>query len=79
MPCDDKMNISEAVDLLVQRSRGWSGAETVACCLDAAMGAIEEGCDTLCLHHLLRCADKVKPQITEDVLEFYEIFQNNFH
>ncbi len=59
---------------LTQLTCGFSGAEIVAVCSEAAMMAIEEGADCVSARHLEAAAAEVKPQITRSMLEFYENF-----
>lgn len=59
---------------LTRLTDGFSGAEIVAVCSEAAMLAIEEGSDCLSQRHLEAAAAEVKPQITQSMLDFYENF-----
>lgn len=59
------------LELLVRLTKGFSGAEIVAACAEAAMLAIEEGCNTLSLSHLEAAIRAVQPQITAEMLQFY--------
>ena len=56
---------------LVRLTEGFSGAEIVAACAEAAMLAIEEGHNTLSLSHLEAAIRAVQPQITAEMLQFY--------
>mmetsp|Transcript_12202 Transcript_12202/g.20392 ORF Transcript_12202/g.20392 Transcript_12202/m.20392 type:complete len:151 (-) Transcript_12202:799-1251(-) len=56
---------------LVSATDGFSGAEIVAACSEAAMLAIEEAKSALSVEHLLRAIRAVKPQITPRMLQFY--------
>lgn len=72
-----KMPVQQGgVDLgrLTQATVGFSGAEIVAVCSEAAMLAIEEGADCLSEAHLAAAASEIKPQITRAMLDFYEQF-----
>lgn len=71
--CDDENVIDLSV--LVELTRGFSGAEVVAVSSEAALQALEENADTVSFHHIQAAARKMKPQITDDMLAFYE----NFH
>ena len=67
-------------------SRGFSGAELIAVCKDAALLALEE--DELSPHndgelpnikmtHLLKALCAMKRQITPEMIEFYESFRRS--
>ena len=59
-------------------TRGFSGAEVVAVCTEAALASMEESEDNsaVALRHLLDAAKNVKPQITSQMISFYESFAN---
>jgi len=57
--------------LLVRLTEGFSGAEIVAACSEAAMLAIDEGRHTLSLTHLEAAIRAVQPQISAEMLHFY--------
>jgi AAA family ATPase len=71
LPCDAHMGVDELVAL----SAGFSGAEVVALFQEAAIEAIEEKSDTISHLHLLNAAKKTKPQISQEVLTFYDRFK----
>ena len=62
-------------------SKGYSGAEIVALCRDAALHAIGEMDDGIIerpqihMKHMLRSIADMKPRTTKDMLEFYESFR----
>ncbi|KAL9191332.1 hypothetical protein ACHAXT_001038 [Thalassiosira profunda] len=62
-------------------SNGYSGAEIIALCKDAALHAIGEmddgGIDQPQIHmrHLLRSIDDMKPRTTKEMLHFYDSFR----
>ena len=56
---------------LVRLTEGFSGAEIVAACSEAAMLAIEEGRHALSYQHLVDAIRAVQPQITAEMLHFY--------
>jgi len=63
-------------------SHGFSGAEIVAICRDAALLALEETDDLMAeseprveMRHLLKAVDAMKKQITPEMLEFYDSFR----
>ena len=68
-----KMPVNEEFDFdqLVALTNGFSGAEIVASCSEAAMLAIEEQARFLSYQHLLSAIRAVKPQITPSMLQFY--------
>ena len=65
---DEKNLLSE----LLIRTKGFSGAEMVAAVQEAGMLAIDCGADVLEISHLLTAIHGITPQITPDVLDFYE-------
>lgn len=71
-----KMPVSSGLDIsrLTQLTSGFSGAEIVAVCSEAAMMAVEEGAEWLSQRLLEAAAAEVKPQITRSMLDFYENF-----
>jgi SpoVK/Ycf46/Vps4 family AAA+-type ATPase len=60
------------LDQLVRRTDGFSGAEIVGACSEAAMLAIEAQSQYLLFAHMLEAIASVKPQITESMLQFYK-------
>ncbi|KAL7427732.1 hypothetical protein ACHAXH_002746 [Discostella pseudostelligera] len=62
-------------------SKGYSGAEIIALCRDAALHAIGEMDDGIIqrpqiqMKHLLRSANDMKPHTTKSMLQFYEAFR----
>ncbi|XP_013792936.2 spermatogenesis-associated protein 5-like [Limulus polyphemus] len=71
-----KMPISEGVDieLLVERTNGYSGAEIVAVCHEAAMKALEEDITTQSVkwEHFLSALRTVQPRSSPEMIRFYE-------
>ena len=61
--------------LLVSKTNGFSGAEMVAICTDAALVAIDEEKMFITQDHVLEAISKIKPQITREMLDFYENFK----
>lgn len=59
-------------DVLVRMTAGFSGAEIVGACSESAMLAIEAKEQYLRCEHLNAAIAAVKPQITENMLEFYQ-------
>ena len=63
------------IESLAHRSEGYSGAEVVSICTEAAVLAVHEGCDEVQMKHLdVACTD-ITPQITQDVIAFYNSIQ----
>lgn len=62
-------------------SKGYSGAEIIALCRDAALHAIGEMDDgnidrpQICMRHLLQSINDMKPRTTKEMLKFYESFR----
>lgn len=77
--CDPNINLCEVASEAL--TGGYSGAEIVAICRDAALHAIEEsdiqqsGKDPVIkMSHIQRSIGMVKQQITPDMLHFYDSF-----
>eukprot|EP00804_Cyclotella_cryptica_P000553 CCRYP_009971-RB/>CCRYP_009971-RB protein AED:0.02 eAED:0.02 QI:1196/1/1/1/1/1/3/90/701 len=77
-------NCHHDIDLSVlasdEISKGYSGAEIIAICRDAALHAIgemDDQCVTpqICMKHLLRSMSDMKPRTTSEMLQFYESFR----
>ncbi len=64
------------IDQFVSESAGFSGAEVVAACNEAAMIAIEEKCEEVTSNHILSAIRGTIPQITPEVLKYYEKFND---
>ena len=73
MPLESDLNY----DILVAKTKGFSGAEVVAVCNDAALLAIDEDKLIVTHEHVIRAIDKIKPQITLEMFQFYETFARN--
>jgi AAA family ATPase len=73
IPCAPGLNYTD----LVEKTRGFSGAEVVAVCNEAALAAIEEGREAVAAEHLMQAVAATKPQITPDVINFYEQFNKS--
>lgn len=61
---------------IVALSAGFSGAEVVALFQEAAIEAIEGKSEAISQVHLLAAVKKTKPQISVDVLAFYDRFRS---
>ncbi|KAL2913106.1 AAA+-type ATPase [Polyrhizophydium stewartii] len=72
MACADDVDPAELADM----TEGFSGAETVAVCQEAAMHAMEEDLAAPCVRrrHFVRAIGAVSPRITDDMLRFYADF-----
>ena len=62
---------------------GFSGAELVAICREAALFAIEEDEETtqtgkpiICMRHMMKSINGMKRQITPEIIDFYAKFRN---
>eukprot|EP01033_Poteriospumella_lacustris_P005514 gene5514-3930_t len=64
------------LDEIVEISEGYSGAEVVALCSEAALLAVENEETMLSRRHLIQAASKMKPQITAEMLQFYDNFRS---
>lgn len=62
----------ELLSTLLEMTQGFSGAEVVACVQEAGMLAIDQGHDVLHTSHLFSAIRGITPQITREVLSFYE-------
>lgn len=64
-------------------SKGFSGAEIIAICRDAALnaiGEIDEGSfekPQICMRHLIESAKSTKPRTTQEMLTFYRSFRTH--
>ncbi|KAI8893192.1 P-loop containing nucleoside triphosphate hydrolase protein, partial [Globomyces pollinis-pini] len=74
IPHEDSIDISE----LSRLSEGFSGAETVAVCQNAALLAMQEdiNTDTVLESHFLKAIRSTTKQISNEMLEFYRVFRN---
>jgi SpoVK/Ycf46/Vps4 family AAA+-type ATPase len=69
-----KMPISTDIirEEIVTGTEGFSGAEVVAVMTEAAVLAIDEGCSQASQRHFISSIGSIKPQITRDMLNFYD-------
>lgn len=74
MPTSTGIDISE----LVNKTKGFSGAEVVASVSEAALIAIDEEKDIITNEHLLKAIDGIKPQITPSMLQFYDQLKKQY-
>ncbi|KAJ1652615.1 AAA+-type ATPase [Dispira simplex] len=75
MACDDDVSVSELITL----TRGFSGAEIVALCQEAAFAAMEEDVhiSAVAKRHFERCFRSFHRRITQEMLDFYDSFQKH--
>lgn len=73
MPCAADL----ALDELVEESEGFSGAEVVASCREAALGAMQENIDAkeVSQSHFLRAIKGTQPRLTRELLDFYDNYR----
>lgn len=64
------------LELLVQYTKGFSGAEVVSVCHESAMTALHEDINSekIEMRHLKLAIEKITPQLTDDVMKFYTEF-----
>jgi len=69
-----KIPTSDDVDIqpLVDKTLGFSGAEVVAAVSESAFLAMEDNLDMICQKHLLESIASIKPQINQEMLDFYD-------
>lgn len=74
IPC----SMDVGVDELARLTDGFSGAEVVALCQDAAIEAMDDSVDAECveMRHFSRCLTTFKKRITAEMLQFYDKFKN---
>ena len=63
---------------LIEHSSGFSGAEIVSCCQEAAMLSADEGADVVSAAHLMSTVTELRPQMTADMLDFYDRMKASF-
>jgi len=76
MPVDwDSVSLKHLVD----STSGFSGAEVVAVCHEAAMESLSEGiqAEKILIHHFHSALNNVKPQVTPEMVKFYEKYEQN--
>lgn len=73
-----KRPVDEDVDVedLAQRTEGYSGAEVVAVCQEAAMKALEEdiNAEVIARSHFEAALAVVRPRISKETIDFYESY-----
>ena len=69
-----KIPTSDDVDIqpLVDKTLGFSGAEVVAAVSESAFLAMEDNLDMIYQIHLLESIASIKPQINQEMLDFYD-------
>ncbi|KAJ3405316.1 spermatogenesis associated protein 5 [Chytridiales sp. JEL 0842] len=73
MSCDSNVQIDE----LAEMTQGYSGAEVVAVCQEAAMNAMEEdlNAEHVSRRHFEKAVSGITPRITPEMLQFYDDFK----
>ena len=71
--------LASDVDILTlaEMTKGFSGAEMVYICQEAALAAMEDDLETPCIsqQHLIRSIQATTPRITPEMIAFYENFR----
>jgi AAA family ATPase len=77
MPLDEEMDLQ----VLAKKTKRFSGAELYALCREAAMCAIEQDKNVLALkmEHFEKALGLVRPQINDQMLQFFQNFRNKKH
>ncbi|XP_033113460.1 ATPase family protein 2 homolog [Anneissia japonica] len=75
MPIDRDVDVSS----VVAQTNGYSGAEVVSVCREAALYAMQEDIDSEVIRsaHFALALDSVRPRITKDMVQFYEAYEQN--
>ena len=73
-------NLNNDIDIseLINKTKGFSGAEVVAVCNEATYIAIDLNDEYIKQNHLIQAINNMKPQITVKMLEFYENIAKGF-
>jgi transitional endoplasmic reticulum ATPase len=73
------MPLAEDVNLydISQSTKGFSGADLVALCREAAVNAMRRKADIVCKGDFAKSLHMVKPSITKDVEDWYESIKKN--
>ena len=71
---EEKYAVGAGIDIevLLDMTEGFSGAEVVSICNEAALHAIDDEADFVGQDHLLKAVRALKPQITTQMLNFYK-------
>lgn len=75
MPHEDDIDVLH----LVKMSHGYSGAEVVSACMEAAILAINERSEKVGSHHFHTAMTNIKPQITQTMLDYYLRMSKQFY
>lgn len=65
-------SLDERIASLVSGTEGFSGAEIVSACQEAVMLAVEDDAEGLSADYLLSSISNVAPQITDDMIAYYD-------
>ncbi|RWS03015.1 spermatogenesis-associated protein 5-like protein [Dinothrombium tinctorium] len=62
------------IDEIVKRTEGFSGAEVIALCEEAALAALEEDIDSkiVCFRHFIKVLQSMVARTSSDMIEYYE-------
>jgi ATP-dependent 26S proteasome regulatory subunit len=78
VPCEEGLHVEDTIAALVISTVGFSGAEVVSVFSEAALLAIDNGSEFLILKYIEEAIAKVVPQITADMLTFYNDIVKTF-
>ena len=75
------MDGSLDLDVLAERTDRFSGADIESVCRDAVYSSLRKDINTECITQqmLLDVIQETKPSITQDMISYYEAFQNSFY
>ncbi|XP_071440469.1 ATPase family gene 2 protein homolog A [Hetaerina americana] len=67
-----------SLDEVIDRTKGYSGAEVVAVCQEAGLNALEDDIHAECImqHHVEKALNNVKPRTSQYLLDLYETYVN---
>ncbi|KAG8258181.1 spermatogenesis associated protein 5 [Homalodisca vitripennis] len=68
------------IDDLALKTEGYSGAEVVAVCHEAAMSALQEDFNVaeVCDRHFVSALDTIKPRTPQSLLELYKTYSKPY-
>lgn len=68
-----------AIDDLIEKTEGYSGAEIVAVCQEAALKALEENIDANLVHneHFLAALKIITPRTSQQLLDIYDTYNKS--
>ena len=73
------VDTSVSIEKLSELTDGYSGAEIAALCSEAAFAALESNMNIehVQMEHFIKAFERVKPQTSTDMIEFYEKFETD--